>query len=133
MRLLARKERIDYETAWKRVVGRDLLLDPGLDGVVADPKLAPRPPLSVTSPTLSIFRSEDRLGFIAPGFHPGERASRSVRRPDGHVATDEVQADGRGVIAWAWKLHAGTRYVANDVELRGASGACAGRYHDRAP
>jgi hypothetical protein len=130
VRLLARAERLDYETAWKRVVGRDLQ-GPGLDAVVAAPRLSPRPALTVSAPVLSIVRSEDRLWFVAAGFKPGERVARSTRLPEGRVEADELTADGRGVVVWGSRVGRGARYAPGEVELRGASGTCSGQYQGR--
>jgi hypothetical protein len=131
VRLLARRELVDYESAWKRVVGRELV-DPGIDAVVDDPSLAPRPALQVAAPVLRVVRNEDRLWFVAAGFKPRERATRVVRFR-GQVDTHPVEADSRGVVAWGWRLGAGAPYEEREVEIRAESGACSTRYYVRGP
>ena len=95
------------------------------------PRLAPRPPVSVSAPALSIVRVEDKLLYVARGFAPFERATRSVRMPDGRVDSTPVDADSRGVVSWMWRLVPGTHYGRRDVEVRGATGACSGTYFSR--
>jgi hypothetical protein len=130
VRLAVRTDQIAYDLAWKRVIGRDLL-DAGLADIAASPRLSPRPATGVTSPALRVVRNEDVLWFVAAGFRPGEPVKRAVRVPSGRVDTDEISADGRGVVAWSWRLHGGTRYTLREVKLSGESGSCAGSYHDR--
>ena len=132
IRLLVRAERLDYESAWRRVVGRELV-EPGLDAVVRDPKVAPRPSLATPlgAPALRVVRSDEDLWFVAVGFRPDEPVTRSVTLPEGRVDSDPLRADSRGVVAWTWRLRAGTRFAPRDVEIRGESGVCSGRYHDR--
>jgi hypothetical protein len=130
VRLLARAERVDYASAWKRVVGRDLL-DRGLDNVVRSPALAPRPPLPAGAPRLTVVRSEDRLWLVTSGWKPGEKPARTLRGPDGQATTDAVEADTRGAIAWSVRIGQGTGYAPHEVELRGDSGACSAKYFVR--
>jgi hypothetical protein len=130
VRVSARREGLNYEAAWKRVVGRDLT-DDGLSAVVASPNLAPRPPVHAAAPILSILPGEGTLWFVAAGLRADERVTRTVHGPGGRVDTDNLRADGRGVVAWTWRLREGARYSPRDVEVRGEAGACSGRYYDR--
>jgi hypothetical protein len=130
VRIRARSERLAYDAAWAQVVGRPLV-DGSVEAVVRDPSLAPRPLLPARAPSLTVTRSEDVLWFVASGFRPRERVTRSVRLHDGRVDTDALQADARGVVAWKWRLREGARYVRRDLALRGESGGCSGVYEDR--
>jgi hypothetical protein len=136
VRRVARAERLGYDAAFRRVVGRDMLgAGPslGLDALLATPTLAPRPALAVAAPIVSVVRSEDRLWFVAAGFRPGERVARSIRFPDGHTDSGEVASDGRGVVVFSLRVGRGARWAAGQLDLRGASGACSAPFHGRIP
>ncbi len=129
VRLVEKSERLDYASAWRRVVGRDLV-DNGIEQVIASPDLAPRPTLSTDGPTLSVARSEGVLWFAGAGFKPGEQLSRVVRAPNGHADTTSLRADNRGAVAWTWKLRPGPRYRSRLIEVRGDSAAVRVEYWD---